>query len=266
MSNRQTKNDVILIGAGIMSATLGSLLKGLAPDWEITVFERLAKAGEESSNEWNNAGTGHAALCELNYTKEKPDGSVDISKAIKINEQFQESVQFWSFLINSNLIRNPQDFIMPLPHMSFVKGDHNVSFLKKRFEAMSNNPLFQGMEFSDDPEKLMEWIPLIMQDRAANESIAATRIDSGTDVNFGALTRMLFDYLESKNVNINYKHRADDIHRTSDGLWEVKVRNVDSGTVERHTAKFVFIGSGEEAYTCCKNLVFPRGNILVDSQ
>ena len=262
MSNRQTKNDVILIGAGIMSATLGSLLKGLAPDWEITVFERLAKAGEESSNEWNNAGTGHAALCELNYTKEKPDGSVDISKAIKINEQFQESVQFWSFLINSNLIRNPQDFIMPLPHMSFVKGDHNVSFLKKRFEAMSNNPLFQGMEFSDDPEKLMEWIPLIMQDRAANESIAATRIDSGTDVNFGALTRMLFDYLESKNVNINYKHRADDIHRTSDGLWEVKVRNVDSGTVERHTAKFVFIGSGGGSLHLLQKSGIPEGKYI----
>ncbi len=244
MSNRQTKADVILIGAGIMSATLGSLLKELAPDWEITVFERLAKAGEESSNEWNNAGTGHAALCELNYTNEKADGSVEISKAIKINEQFQESLQFWSHLVNRKSIRNPQDFIMPLPHMSFVQGDHNVSFLKKRFEAMSTNPLFQGMEFSDDPEKLMEWIPLIVQNRAANEPIAATKIDSGTDVNFGALTRKLFDFLESKNVNINYKHRVDDIRRTSDDLWEVKVRNVKSGTVEHHTAKFVFIGSG----------------------
>ncbi len=244
MSNRQTKADVILIGAGIMSATLGSLLKELAPDWEIKVFERLANAGEESSNEWNNAGTGHAALCELNYTNEKADGSVDISKAIKINEQFQESMQFWSYLVNNNRIRNPQNFIMPLPHMSFVQGNQNVSFLKKRFEAMLTNPLFQGMEFSDDPGKLMEWIPLIMQDRATTEPIAATRIESGTDVNFGALTRMLFDHLESKNVNINYKHRVVDIYRTSDGLWEVKVRNVDSDTVERHTAKFVFIGSG----------------------
>ncbi|MGO4890660.1 malate dehydrogenase (quinone) [Anaerobacillus sp. MEB173] len=243
MSNRQTKTDVILIGAGIMSATLGSLLKELAPDWEITVFETLANAGEESSNEWNNAGTGHAALCELNYTNEKPDGSLDISKAIKINEQFQESLQFWSFQVKNKKLRNPQDFIMPLPHMSFVMGEHNVSFLKKRFEAMSINPLFHGMEFSDDPEKLMEWIPLIMQNRVMNEPVAATKIDSGTDVNFGALTRLLFDNL-SKNVNINYKHHVDDIQRTSDGLWEVKVRKVDSGTVERHTAKFVFIGSG----------------------
>src|SRR5690554_2778152 len=170
MSNRQNNTDVILIGAGVMSATLGSLLNELAPEWEIKVFEKLANAGEESSNEWNNAGTGHAALCELNYTVEQPDGSIDISKAIKINEQFQLSMQFWSYLVNSKLVNNPQDFIMPLPHMSMVQGEQNVTFLKKRFEALSNNPLFQGMEFSDDPEKLLEWIPLIMQDRPLKEA------------------------------------------------------------------------------------------------
>ncbi|MDQ0243424.1 malate dehydrogenase (quinone) [Bacillus fengqiuensis] len=244
MSNRQTRTDVILIGAGIMSATLGTLLKELVPDWKITVFEKLANAGEESSNEWNNAGTGHAALCELNYTSEKSDGSIDISKAIKINEQFQISMQFWSYLVNRNLIRNPQDFIMPLPHMSFVQGEKNVTFLKKRFEALSNNPLFQGMEFSDDPEKLKEWIPVIMNGRTLKEPIAATKIDSGTDVNFGALTCMLFDHLKSQNVEINYKHSVEDIKRTSDGSWEVKVHDIDSGKIEYHTAKFVFIGGG----------------------
>ncbi|MEW9673677.1 malate:quinone oxidoreductase [Ammoniphilus sp. 3BR4] len=244
MRDIQKRTDVILIGAGIMSATLGTLLKELVPDWEITVFERLANAGEESSNEWNNAGTGHAALCELNYTVEKPDGSIDISKAIKINEEYQVSKQFWSYLVNSNLIRNPQDFIMPLPHLSLVQGEQNVTFLKRRFEALSNNPLFQGMEFSDDPRKMMEWIPLIMKDRASNEPIAATKIDSGTDVNFGALTRMLFDHLKTKDVEINYKHSVDDIKRTSDGSWELKVRNVESGLVEHHIAKFVFIGGG----------------------
>ncbi len=243
MSNRQTSSDVILIGAGIMSATLGTLLKELVPDLKITVFEKLSNPGEESSNEWNNAGTGHSALCELNYTIEKPDGSIDITKAIRINEQFQLSRQFWSYLVNRNLIRNPQDFIKPLPHMSLVQGEKNVTFLKKRFEALSNNPLFQGMEFSDDPGKLMEWIPLIMKDRTSNEPIAATKANSGTDVNFGALTRMLFDHLKNKNVDINYKHKVDDIKRTSDGLWELKVRN-DSGQVERQTAKFVFIGGG----------------------
>lgn len=244
MSNKEKKTDVILIGAGVMSATLGSLLKALAPEWEIKVFEKLANAGEESSNEWNNAGTGHAALCELNYTSEKPDGSIDISKAIKINEQFQLSIQFWSYLVNSNLIRNPQDFIMPIPHMSLVQGEENVVFLKNRFKALSKNPLFQGMEFSDDPEKLIEWLPLIMEGRTLNEPIAATKIDSGTDVNFGALTRMLFDHLKNENVEINYKHSVKDIKRTSDGLWEVKVHDIDSGKIECHTAKFVFIGAG----------------------
>ncbi|MCM3239666.1 malate:quinone oxidoreductase [Heyndrickxia oleronia] len=244
MSNRQTKTDVILIGAGVMSATLGSLLKELAPQWEIKVFEKLANPGEESSNEWNNAGTGHSALCELNYTTEKADGSIDITKAIKINEQFQLSRQFWSYLVNRELIHNPQDFIMPIPHMSLVQGEKNVTFLKKRFEALSNNPLFQGMEFSDDPEKLKEWIPLIMEGRSDNEPIAATKIDSGTDVNFGALTRMLFDHLKSLDVEINYKHTVKDIKRTNEGLWEVKVHNNESGSTEYHTAKFVFIGGG----------------------
>lgn len=258
MSNRESKTDVILIGAGIMSATLGTMLKELKPEWNIKVFEKLDQAGEESSNEWNNAGTGHAALCELNYTTEKPDGSVDISKAIKINEQFQLSMQFWSFLVNNKLINNPQDFIMPLPHMSMVQGEENVAFLKKRFEAMSNNPLFKGMEFSDDPEKLMEWIPLIMKDRPANEAIAATKIDSGTDVNFGALTRMLFEHLKSKNVDIKYKHKVDNINRTGDGSWELKVRN-DSGSVERHTSKFVFIGGGGGSLHLLQKSGIPEG-------
>lgn len=258
MSNRQTETDVILIGAGIMSATLGTLLKELVPDWKITVFEKLASAGEESSNEWNNAGTGHAALCELNYTAERPDGSVDISKAIDVNEQFQVSMQFWSYLVNANLIRNPQDFIMPLPHMSLVQGAEDVAYLRKRYETMSNHPLFQGMEYSDDPKQLMEWIPLIMKDRTSNEPIAATKSDSGTDVNFGALTRMLFEHLKNQNTDIKYKHSVDDIKRTSDGSWELKVRN-DHGQVERHTAKFVFIGGGGGSLPLLQKCGIPEG-------
>ncbi|MDR7237537.1 malate:quinone oxidoreductase [Neobacillus drentensis] len=259
MNYSETKTDVILIGAGIMSATLGTLLKELVPEWDITVFEKLANAGEESSNEWNNAGTGHAALCELNYTVEKPDGSIDISKAININEQFQVSMQFWSYLVNSNLLRNPQDFIRQLPHMSLVEGEQNVSFLKKRFKALSNNPLFQGMEFSDDHDQLIKWIPLIMEGRTLNEPIAATKVDSGTDVNFGNLTRMLFDNLECKNVKINYNHSVNDISRTSDGLWELKVQNQFSGKIERHTAKFVFIGGGGGSLHLLQKSGVPEG-------
>ncbi|RLL42680.1 malate dehydrogenase (quinone) [Oceanobacillus piezotolerans] len=244
MSNRPGKTDVILIGAGVMSATLGALLQELAPEWEIKVFEKLSTAGEESSNEWNNAGTGHSALCELNYTSEKPDGSIDINKALKINEQFQLSKQFWSYLINKDLIRQPQDFIRPLPHMSMVIGEKNVDFLKRRFDLLSNQLLFQGMEYSDNTEKLKEWMPLIMEGRSSNEPIAATKIDSGTDVNFGALTRILFNHLESKGVEMNYNHSVEDMKRTSDGLWEVKVIDLENEKIEYHTAKFVFIGAG----------------------
>lgn len=259
MSRRETKTDVILIGAGIMSATLGTLLKELDPDLKIIVFEKLASAGEESSNEWNNAGTGHAALCELNYTVEKPDGSVDISKAVEINEQFQVSLQFWSHLVNNQVLHNPQDFIRPLPHMSLVLGGKNVAFLQKRFEAMVSNPLFKGMEFSKDPEKLKEWIPLIMQDRELKEPIAATKIDSGTDVNFGALTRLLFADLLKKGVEINYKHSVNDLKRTKDGLWEAKVQNLNSGTMETHAAKFVFIGGGGGSLHLLQKSGIPEG-------
>ncbi|RRJ65189.1 malate:quinone oxidoreductase [Paenibacillus oralis] len=259
MSNGQTKTDVILIGAGIMSATLGSLLKELAPNWEITVFERRAIAGEESSNEWNNAGTGHSSLCELNYTVEKPDGSMDISKAIKVNEEFQVSKQFWSYLVNSKLIRNPKDFIVPVPHMSFVQGEKDVTFLRKRYEALSNHPLFQGMEFSDDPGQLREWIPLMMKNRTSNQPIAATRSEAGTDVNFGALTRVLFEHLKHKNVGIQFNRHVEDIKRAADGSWELKVRNVESGAVERHTAKFVFIGGGGGSLHLLQKSGIPEG-------
>ncbi len=259
MSNRQIKSDVILIGAGIMSATLGTLLKELAPDWKITVFEKLEKAGEESSHELNNAGTGHAALCELNYTSEKKDGSIDIKKAINVNEQFHVSRQFWSYLVNNKLINNPQDFIMPLPHMSLVQGKENVEFLKKRHETMTKNPLFEGMEFSKDPETLKKWIPLIMENRPAGEDIAATKIDTGTDVNFGALTRMLIDHLKAQDVDVNYKHSVESLKQTSDGSWEVRVHDLDGCKMEYHSAKFVFLGAGGGSLELLQKSGIPEG-------
>lgn len=244
MSNKHIKSDVILIGAGIMSATLGSLLKELAPDWNIKAFERLGSAGEESSNEWNNAGTGHSSLCELNYTNELPDGTIDVAKANKVNEEFQVSKQFWAHLVNSGLIKNPKEFIMALPHMSLVHGEKDVNFLKNRFKALSDNPLFAGMEYSDDPEKLKEWIPLIMENRQVDQPIAATKIDAGTDVNFGALTRKLFTHLANEGVSVNYKHQVDDMKRTEDGEWELKIRDLENDRLEYHKTKFVFIGAG----------------------
>lgn len=241
---KQKSTDVILIGAGIMSATLGTMLKELAPEWNIRVFEKLDKAGEESSHELNNAGTGHAALCELNYTKENPDGSIDITKAKTINQQFQLSLQFWSYLVKNGLIENPEEFIRALPHISLVRGEENVSFLKRRYKTMSQSHLFKDMEYTEDREKLKEWMPLVMEERDSNEPIAATKIDNGTDVNFGALTRMLFEHLERMNVDVQYGQQVEDIKQTKAGTWDVKVRNVYNGAIEHHTAKFVFIGAG----------------------
>ncbi|WP_100009776.1 malate dehydrogenase (quinone) [Lentibacillus sediminis] len=259
MNNKQNTTEVILIGAGIMSATLGTLLKKLQPDWHITLFEKLDRAGKESSNEWNNAGTGHAALCELNYTTEKQDGSIDISKAVKINEQFHVSRQFWSHLVDGKEIRDPQEFIRPLPHMSFVHGEDNVEFLKKRFEVLSGHPLFKGMEFSEDPEKIKEWIPLMMEGRTSEEPIAATSIGSGTDINFGELTRKLLDNLANQdNVDIRYNHTVNDIQRMEDGSWEVNVRNYEDDTLEYHTANFVFIGAGGGALPLLQKTDIPE--------
>lgn len=257
--DKHTTTDVILIGAGIMSATLGSLLKELDPNLNINIYERLASEGEESSNEWNNAGTGHAALCELNYTVEKPDGSVDISKAIKINEQFQVSLQFWSYLVNNNRIELPQDFIRQLPHISFVQGEENLAFLKNRFNELATNPLFQGMEFTEDPEKLKEWVPLMMKKRGADEPIGATKIDTGTDVNFGALTRKLISHLKTQNVAVNYHTSVESLKRTDDDLWEVETHHLQSGSVKRQRAKFVFIGAGGGSLHLLQKSGIPEG-------
>lgn len=244
MDSKQSSKEIILVGAGIMSATLGVLLKELVPEWNITIYEKLPHAGEESSNEWNNAGTGHSALCELNYTPELDDGSIDTTKAIEVNEQFQISKQFWTYLVEKGLIKDPDDFIMNLPHISFVQGEDDVDYLRKRYEALVDNPLFEGMEYSDDPKVLKDWIPLISEERFSNEPIAATKIDSGTDVNFGALTRILIDYLATKGVDIKYNSNVQNIKRSQDDKWEIKVEDNEDKAIRYHEADFVFIGAG----------------------
>lgn len=244
MDSNQSPKEIILVGAGIMSATLGVLLKELVPEWNITIYEKLPHAGEESSNEWNNAGTGHSALCELNYTPEVEGGTIDTTKAIEVNEQFQISKQFWTYLVEKGLIDNPDNFIMPLPHISFVQGEDDVKYLRKRFEALVDNPLFEGMEYSEDPDVLKEWIPLLIDKRVGNEPIAATKIDSGTDVNFGALTRVLIDYLETKEVQVKYNSDVQKIKRVDDSRWEIKVQDNQNEAIRYHEADFVFIGAG----------------------
>src|SRR5699024_1911392 len=168
----ETIKDVVLIGAGMMSATLGMLLKELTPELNITVFEKLNEAGAESSNEWNNAGTGHAALCELNYTEEKQDGTIDTSKAIKVNEQFQKSIQFWAYLVRKGYIESPEQFIRSVPHVSFVQGKDDVEFLKKRYKTLRKNPLFESMAFTEDVTVLKEWLPIMMEGRYEGDQVA----------------------------------------------------------------------------------------------
>ena len=244
MSTQHSKTDVILVGGGIMSATLGTILKSLSPDKSFKMFERLSTPAQESSNAWNNAGTGHSALCELNYTKENKDGSIDITKAIKINEQFQISKQFWSFLVKDGQLGSPEGFIKPVPHMSFVQGVKNVEFLKKRVDRLNKNILFSNMEITDDKDKIAEWAPLMMEGRTSNIPMAISYDKTGTDVNFSNLTNKLFDNLEKQNVELNYNHEVEDLKQRKDGKWEVEVKDLTTGEVKIVESKFVFIGAG----------------------
>ena len=236
--------DVVLIGAGIMSATLAVMLNQLDPNLKIRIYEVLDQPAEESSNAWNNAGTGHAALCELNYTPEEADGTIDISKALVVNTEFDLSRQLWSYLVEKGIIKDPQAFINSVPHISFVTGEDNVAFLKKRFEALTANPCYYGMEYTDDKNVLKEWIPLVMEGRDPAEVVAATRMQTGTDVDYGSLTRILLDSLHGKeNVFIHYKHRVQDLKR--DGAnWTAKIRNENTGDHHYINSKFVFVGAG----------------------
>jgi malate dehydrogenase (quinone) len=255
-----TGPDVVLIGAGIMSATLGMLLKELEPELTIAIFERLDVAAAESSDAWNNAGTGHSAFCELNYTPQKQDGSVDIKKAVNIAEQFEVSRQFWSYLVENNIISNPHNFIQSIPHMSFVWGEDNVDYLKKRYKALQQCHLFKTMEYSEDKEKLEGWMPLVMKGREAGQKVAATRMEMGTDVNFGALTRALFNHLgKMKGVTMHFNHDVRDIKKEEDGSWQIKVK--DRGTRARQTiqTKFVFIGAGGGSLPLLEKSDIPEG-------
>ncbi|RWR02300.1 malate:quinone oxidoreductase [[Pantoea] beijingensis] len=246
----QEKNvDVLLIGGGIMSATLGTYLQQLEPTWSIEMIERLDSVGEESSNGWNNAGTGHSALAEMNYTPENEAGDIDISKAVEINESFQVSRQFWASLVQKGVLTNPRSFINSTPHMSFVWGDDNVNFLHKRYMALQKSTLFRGMEYSEDHQQIEKWVPLIMEGRDPNQKVAATRIPIGTDVNFGEITHQLVNSLiKNSNFTLQTHNEVHDIKRNDDGGWDVTIADLKNAGAETHVkAKFVFIGAGGAA-------------------
>lgn len=250
--------DVVLVGAGVMSATLGTLIKELEPSWKILIVEKLSEPGLESSNAWNNAGTGHSALCELNYTPELPDGSVSIDAAVKVNEQFQVSRQFWSWLVESGIIPDPHSFIHQTPHMSLVWGEDNVAFLKKRYDALRDHPLFVGMEYSEDPLEIATWAPLLIDGRHKGQKIAATRFVSGSDVDFGALTRMLITRLVSGNATLLTEHRVSSLKRNKERGWNLVVRSEVGETPIDISANFVFVGAGGMALNVLQRSGIPE--------
>jgi malate dehydrogenase (quinone) len=256
----RSKTEVVLIGAGIMSATLGLLLKELQPDIKIEIFERLDIAAAESSDAWNNAGTGHSAFCELNYTPESEDGTIDPKKAISIAESFEVSRQFWSYLVEQKKISSPETFIKSIPHLSFVWGEENVAYLKKRFEALQKSQLFKDMVFSTDLSQLVEWMPLVMEGRDVSENVAATSMAMGTDVNFGELTRSMFNHLSHLDgVTIHYHHEVQKLKQRDDATWRIKITDLASGQKRKVYTKFVFIGAGGGSLPLLEKADVPEG-------
>ncbi len=241
------KVDVLLVGGGIMSSTLAIWLNELEPGWSMEMIERLDKVANESSNGWNNAGTGHSALAELNYTPEK-DGKVDITKAVEINESFQITRQFLAWQVKNGVLKNPRSFINSTPHMSFVWGDDNIRFLKKRYEALQASPLFRPMQYSEDHEQIRKWVPLMMEGRDPQQKLAVTWTPIGTDVNFGEITRQYVAYLQTRqNFSLKLSSEVEDISRNADGTWRVEYKNLKDGSKGATDTKFLFIGAGGAA-------------------
>ena len=253
--------DVLLVGAGAMSTTLGMLLKQLDPSMKIVMVERLEKVAHESTDGWNNAGTGHAAYCELNYTPKKADGTIDCTKAFNINAAFEISLQFWSYLVKSGALPEPRNFINPTPHQSFVWGEQNVEFLRKRYEALSQTAQFADMEYSEDHAVLRQWMPLVMEGRKADDKVAGTRVRYGSDVDFGSLARYMAKYLNKQdNFELLLGRTVKDLDKQKDGSWTVELKNRETGKNEKINAKFVFLGAGGGALPLLQIADIPEGD------
>ena len=253
--------DVLLIGGGIMSSTLGVLLSELEPGWTIEMLERLDDVAMESSNGWNNAGTGHSALAELNYTPMDDKGNVHIEKAVEVNEGFQISRQFFAHQIDMGVLKNPRSFINSTPHMSFVWGDKNTEFLGKRHEALKASPLFSGMQFSTDPEQIAKWVPLMMEGRDRSQKLAATWCPLGTDVNFGEIVHQYVAHLKSlPTFNLRTSSEVNGIERNDDGTWSVTFENTKDGSTGTIKTKFLFLGAGGGALPLLQMSGIPEGD------
>ena len=259
-ATEEQETDVLLIGGGIMSATLGTYLQELEPDWSMTMVERLDGVAQESSNGWNNAGTGHSALMELNYTPKKADGSISTEKAVEINEAFQISRQFWAHQVKNGVMHDPRAFITTVPHMSFVWGDENVNFLRARYTALQQSTLFRGMRYSEDHAQIKEWAPLVMEGRDPKQKVAATRTEMGTDVNYGEITRQLIASLQKKpNFALELSTEVRGFQHNDDNTWTVTVVDLKNGEAEHKIkARFVFIGAGGAALKLLQETGIPE--------
>ncbi|PIG08003.1 malate dehydrogenase (quinone) [Comamonas sp. 26] len=241
--------DVVMVGAGVMSTTLATYLQELQPDWKIEVFERLDGVALESSNGWNNAGTGHSGFAELNYTPQLPDGSVETKRAVGIAEQFEVTRQFWAHQVGRGFLQSPETFVNATPHMSFVWGDDNIAFLKKRQQALIQNPLFYGMQYSEDQTQIKKWAPLMIEGRDPSQKIAATYMPLGTDVNHGVWTEQLMASLQkSPNFSLHLQSEVTALRQNADKTWNVTVADLANGRKEKTVkTKFVFVGAGGAA-------------------
>ncbi|MHC3774845.1 malate dehydrogenase (quinone) [Pantoea agglomerans] len=252
------KTDVLLIGGGIMSASMGTMLEELQPGWKQIMVEKLDGVALESSNGWNNAGTGHSANMELNYTPERKDGSIDVTKALEINEAFMVSRQFWSSQVKEGVMHDPRSFINSTPHMSFVWGD-NVDFLTKRYAALQKTALFQGMKFSTDHKQIEQWAPLVMEGRDPQQKVAATWTPVGTDVNYGEITRQLIGSLKKNdNFRLETSSEVTDFKRNGDNSWHVTIKDAKNGNERAVDAKYVFIGAGGGALKLLQKTGIPE--------
>ncbi|MCL2316331.1 MAG: malate dehydrogenase (quinone) [Actinomycetia bacterium] len=236
--------DVALVGAGIMSATLAAILSSLDPTLSLMVIERMPQAAEESSSPWNNAGTGHAGMAELNYSPEKADGSVDVSKAIAINEQFQVSRQLWASLVEAGVTSDPASFINPTAHMSFVTGEAGQRYMKTRYELLRASALFNSMRYSEDPAQIAAWAPLLMEGRDTSVPLACTWDPEGTDINFGALAKQYLSWVQRRGAVLEFNHQVVNLKQDDDGAWLLHIEPTSGGTTQIIRCRRLFIGAG----------------------
>ena len=251
--------DVVLIGGGIMMRTLGTYLQELEPDWDIHLYERLGVA-EESSDAWNNAGSGHSAFMEMNYTPGDGD-HVEIERAVNVTEQFEISRQFWAHQVDQGILSDPKAFINSVPHHALVWGEDDVAFLRERYARMTENPLYEGMEYSEDRQEIAEWMPLVMAGRDENTPVAATRMQMGTEVNYGAQTRQMVEGLgDSDNFTLSLNSEVRGLERNDDGTWHVTIRNLENGDETTIDSRFVFIGAGGAALPLLQESGIPEAD------